>query len=337
MTAVLTRSDVPAQELTRARMRQAVHRLDPFTRLVCGYHLGWWDPHGAPADGGGKGVRPELVLLTTRAAGADPGQAVPAAVAVELVHNFSLVHDDIMDEDEYRRHRRTVWAQYGIPAAILAGDAMLALAGEVLAEAPSPTVSYAVRALEGTTRRLIAGQSADMAFETREHVGLQECLRMEADKTGALLACACSLGPLLADASATVTAGLAEFGEHLGVCFQLVDDLLGIWGEPERTGKPVGSDLTARKRSAPVVAALESGSAAGRELGRLYARADPLGQEQVTAAAGLVEAAGGRAWATARAAAELDRALAVLARLELADDDRHSLAGLAASLVDRDR
>ncbi len=336
MTAVLTRSDVPAQELVQARMRQAVHRLDPFTRLVCGYHLGWWDPHGRAADGGGKQVRPQLVLLTTAAVRADPRHAVPAAVAVELVHNFSLVHDDIMDQDAYRRHRRTVWSQFGVPAAILAGDAMLALAGEVLAEAPSPTVSYAVRALEGTTRRLIAGQSADLAFETRAHVGLEECLRMEADKTGALLACACSIGPLLADASSTTTAGLAEFGEHLGVCFQLVDDLLGIWGEPDRTGKPVGSDLGARKKSAPVVAALESGSAAGRELGRLYALPDPLEEEQLGAAATLVEAAGGRAWATARAATEFDQALAVLARLDITDSGRHSLATLAASLADRD-
>ncbi|HEY3535622.1 MAG TPA: polyprenyl synthetase family protein [Pedococcus sp.] len=334
MTAVATDALALARSEVRSGLRHCLDRLDPRMRLVCGYHLGLWDAEGRPTEGGGKGVRPELVLLTTRAVGADPCTAVPAAVAVELVHNFSLVHDDVMDGDTRRRHQPTVWSVFGVSTAILAGDALLGLAEEVLAGARSPNVGVAVRALSATARRLIAGQVADLAFEERHDVDLAECLRMEADKTGALLACACSLGPVLADAPAALATALADFGERVGVAFQLQDDLLGVWGEPAVTGKPVLSDLRARKKSAPVVAALTSGTTAGVRLGRLYAQPGALSEEDLVEAASLVEAAGGRDWALHRATEELDAALGVLAESvpdpTLADplrDLAHRLAG----------
>lgn len=335
MTDLCLDTMAQARALTHSRMREAVDRLDPQLRHVCGYHLGWWDLDGQPCRGGGKGLRPELVLLTTRAAGADPKRAVGAAAAVELVHNFSLVHDDVMDQDDYRRHRLTVWSAFGVSTALLVGDAMLALAGEVLAEAASPTVAYAVRALNATTRRLIVGQSADLAFERSDEIGLEECLRMEADKTGALLACACSIGPLLTDAPTSVAAGLADFGEQVGLAFQLVDDLLGIWGSPERTGKPVLSDLRARKKSAPVVAALRSGTDAGGELQRLYASASPLTEPELVDAARLVDVAGGRRWAEERAAAAVASALEALAAVPMLDQDRTALHQWADQLCGR--
>lgn len=325
-----------ARVLTQSRIHDAVARLDPQLRHVCGYHLGWWDLDGHPVDGGGKGVRPELVLLCTQAAGRDPADAVAAAVAVELVHNFSLVHDDVMDHDAYRRHRPTVWSAFGISTALLAGDAMLGLANEILAEEPSPTLGYAVRALNATTRRLIAGQSADLAFETAGEVSLEACLQMEADKTGALLACACSIGPLLTDAPAAAAAGLADFGEHVGLAFQMVDDLLGIWGQPERTGKPVLSDLRARKKSAPVVAALRSQTRAGTALQRLYDLPDPLDEQQLITAAGLVQEAGGRQWAQDRACEEMTAALDALAAVPMPPESRSRLQHLAELLGGRD-
>ena len=326
-----------ARNAVRGAMRASLDRLDARMRLVCGYHLGLWDANGHAAAGGGKGLRPELLLRTTRAVGADPCSVVPAALAVELVHNFSLLHDDVMDGDTVRRHRPTVWSVYGVSTAILAGDALLGLAEEVLAGSRSPNVGVAVQALSATTRRLIAGQVADLAFETRDEVGLQECLQMEADKTGALLACACSLGPVVADAPSAVATLLAEFGEHLGVAFQLDDDLLGIWGEPSVTGKPVLSDLRAGKKSAPVVAALTSGTDAGRCLARLYAHPAKLGEDGLAQAAQLVEAAGGRAWTQRRAAEELDAALATLARAVPDPGLAEPLHDLAHRLVGRDR
>ncbi|MGN6753380.1 MAG: polyprenyl synthetase family protein [Intrasporangium sp.] len=336
MTSVLTDNLSLARATTHDALRSSIERLDPETRHVCGYHLGFWDRDATPTRLPGKGIRPELVLLTTGAAGRDPLTVIPAAVAVELVHNFSLVHDDVMDGDERRRHRPTVWATFGLSAAILAGDAMLALAGEVLAEAPSPTVGFAVQALAATTRRLIAGQAADLAFESREDVTPEECLRMEADKTGALLACSCSIGPMLADAPARYAAALAEFGERVGLAFQLDDDLLGIWGAPERTGKPVLSDLRSRKKTAPVVAALASDTTAGAALRALYRREASLDEDELAKAATLVEEAGGRRWAEHRAAAELDIALGVLA--DVFPDARRAapLSAMATRLAGRD-
>jgi geranylgeranyl diphosphate synthase type I len=280
-------------------------------------------------------------LLGAAATGGDPAAAVPVAVAVELVHNFSLLHDDVMDGDRERRHRPTAWTVFGVPAALLAGDAMLALAVEVLAETPSPTSDWAVRCVSAATRRLIAGQAADVAFETRSEVGLDECLQMAADKTAALLECSASLGAVLVDAPSTLALGLAQFGGHLGMAFQLTDDLLGIWGAPEVTGKAVGSDLRSRKKSLPVVAAMTAGTAESAQLVRLYAAPGTLSDEQVGRAAELVEAAGGRAWAEARSERELDDALTVIASLAvdpgLEEDVRTDLDHLTNRLRGREQ
>jgi geranylgeranyl diphosphate synthase type I len=336
MTEILT-DPAALSRATHDLLLASLTRLDPQMRHVCGYHLGYWDADGSPTAMHGKGIRSQLVVLSTLAAHRDPMASLPAAAAVELVHNFSLVHDDVMDGDEQRRHRATVWSLFGLPMALLAGDVMLALAGEVLAAAPSPTVGYAIQALNATTRRLIAGQTTDLLLEHQTDVSIEQCLRMEADKTGALLACACSIGPMLTDAPSRLVGALAEFGEHVGVAFQLDDDLLGIWGTPERTGKPVLSDLRSRKKSAPVVAALTSNTRAGAALGALYEQPAPLDEAQLAEAATLVEAAGGRDWARRRAAEELDRALAVLHSAFPDPADSAPLAGLAARLAGRDR
>lgn len=322
--------------LIEAPMRSALDRLDPSTRHVCGYHLGFWDAGGAPISGVGKGIRPGLALLSARAAGAGDAVGVPAAVACELIHNFSLLHDDVIDGDMERRHRTAAWAQFGVPAAILAGDALYALACELLAEAPSPTATWAIRCVTAATRRLIAGQAADLAFETRDHVSLDECLKMADDKTGALMACASSLGAVLADAPAELALGLTGFGTHLGLAFQLTDDILGIWGEPERTGKPVLSDLRSRKKSVPVVFALQSGTPAAGRLKALYSRPDALSESELDEVAGLIAEAGGRAWTERRADEELDAAVATIASLAMPEPVAHEFAQLAHQVTGRD-
>ncbi|KHL00966.1 polyprenyl synthetase family protein [Sinomonas humi] len=320
-----------------APLRSALDRLDPATRHVCGYHLGFWDSDASPISGTGKGIRPALALLSAWAAGAGDEIGIPAAVACELIHNFSLLHDDVMDHDTERRHRTTAWAQFGVPAAILAGDALCSLASEVLAEAPSATKDWAVRCLTASTRRLIAGQAADLAFETQDQVSLAECLKMAADKTGALMACSASLGAVLADAPAELALGLAEFGEHLGLAFQLADDILGIWGNPERTGKPVLSDLRSRKKSVPVVYALASGTPAGDRLAVLYAQPDELNEAQLHEAAELVSEAGGKDWTEQRADEELEAALARIDSLLLPGPIAEDFTTLARQLSHRDR
>jgi geranylgeranyl diphosphate synthase type I len=340
MTTTTTDSLAEARALAREGVRRSLDRLDADDRRVCGYHLGFWDADGqqepSPETAGGKQIRAMLALLSAQAGGAPAQDGVPAAVACELVHNFSLLHDDIMDGDTERRHQPTAWAVYGQSAAILAGDAMLTLACEVLAEAPSPTASWAVRCLSAATRRLIAGQTADLAFEQRRDVTPKECLAMERDKTGALLGCAASLGAVLVEAPAPVAWGLADFGDHLGAAFQAVDDLLGIWGEPERTGKPVLADLRARKKSLPVVAALASEGDAARRLADLYHRADDLDEEQLHEAARLIEDAGGRAVAERTADEERAAALAAVAGLDLPEEVHGRLCELTDQLATRD-
>ena len=336
--------DISAEEgLTRARglvqpvLRDVLERLDADTREVCGYHLGFWDADGTPRTGAGKGIRPALAILSARAAGSDAVFGIPAAVACELIHNFSLLHDDIMDRDTERRHRRTAWALYGESRAILAGDALQSLACELLAESPSPTNAWAVRCLTAATRRLIAGQAADLAFETRDDVSLDECLDMAAAKTGALMACSASLGAVLADAPSDLAMGLADFGAHIGLAFQLVDDLLGIWGAPERTGKPVLSDLRSRKKSVPVVAAFEAGGPAAEALRSLYALRRELTAAELVEAAGLVSDAGGRDWTEKAAGRELTAALEGLEQLDMPPDVRDALVLLAHKLSRRDQ
>ncbi len=336
MTPIVPASVNDARALVEPVLREAVTRLDPRTARVAAYHLGWADPQGRPVAAGGKALRPALAILSARAAGGSVEDALPAAAAVELVHAFSLMHDDIMDGDRMRRHRPAAWTVFGRSAAILAGDALLVLASELLLDQASRGGIWAARGLTTATQRLIAGQSADLAFERRTDVSLSECRQMSADKTGSLLACACSIGAMLVEGPAPLVSTLAAFGAEAGLAFQLADDLLGIWGSPATTGKPVLSDLRARKKTLPVVAALASGTPAGDRLAHLLARAEPMSDADLREAARLVAEAGGRAWAETEAKHRLDAAERHLADADMPTDVRTELLAIARFITARD-
>lgn len=325
-----------ARELVDPALRAAVDRLSPYMARVVGYHLGWLDAGGREVGGGsGKALRSALALLSAQAGGAPAQHGVPAGVAVECVHNFSLLHDDIMDGDRERRHRPTAWTVFGSSAAILAGDALLTLAEEVLLEHGSPGGYWAGRCLTTATQRLIAGQAADLEFEQRDEVSLDESLTMASDKTAALLACSCSIGAMLVGASPPLADGLAGFGGHLGLSFQLVDDMLGIWGSPETTGKPVLSDLRTKKKSLPVVAALNANSSSGARLATLFAQPHPFSEEDLHLAAKLVEDAGGRDWAEAESARQLREAEQCLDEIDLSPSVRQEFLDIARFVTKR--
>ena len=334
-----------SRALVDPALRAAVDTLPSSMRRVTGYHLGWWDEHGNPTptatnQQAGKSVRPALVLLSAAAAGGSPREAVPAAVAVELVHNFSLLHDDVMDGDVTRRHRPTAWRLFGIGAAILAGDSLLTLALDVLAASGHPASGRAMRMLSAAVQDLVDGQSSDMAFERRDEVELAECERMATAKTAALIGCACALGALFGGGDAGEVRRLRTFGEHLGLAYQHVDDLLGIWGDSAATGKPVHSDLRNRKKSLPVVFALASDTTAGRELATLYRGPDPVADADLPRAAALVEAAGGRAWSQTKSGELLAHALDQLVATDPIDAQGPAateLATLARLVTRRDR
>jgi geranylgeranyl diphosphate synthase, type I len=251
------------------------------------------------------------------------------------VHDFSLLHDDIIDGDLTRRHRPSAWSVFGVSEAILAGDMLVSLAADLLAGRPC------VKVLTGAVLNLCAGQAADMAFGQRADVGIEECAAMAAGKTGALLACASELGALAGGGDARQAALLAEFGRHLGMAFQLVDDLLGIWGDPTLTGKPAQSDLASRKKSLPVVAALTSGTTAGDHLARLYHHDcngghTALTHTALTHIAGLIEESGARSWAQTEADRHLGKALACLNQAVPDESGTTDLTALAHLITRRD-
>jgi geranylgeranyl diphosphate synthase type I len=226
------------------------------------YHHGWT---GSKA-GRGKRVRPLLTVLACQACSGDWRTALPAASAVELIHNFSLVHDDIEDRSDTRRGRPTLWARWGVPQALNTGDALFSLAGLSLHRLlelglPDATV-LAVQADFGRAcLALTQGQHLDIAFETRDEVHQAEYLEMVEGKTAALLTAATSIGARVAGASPPRVENMARFGRHLGLAFQMQDDILGIWGDPAVTGKPAGDDLVCRKKTLPTVLGLERSAA----------------------------------------------------------------------------
>ncbi len=314
------------------------------------YHLGWRDRAGGPGPGrSGKGLRPTVCLVVSDAVASAHRRALPAAAAVELVHNFSLVHDDIQDGDAERHHRPTVWRVFGTAQAINAGTAMYALAGLALGRldeegVPPSRQLTALRLIHASCLRLLEGQYADLDFENRSDVTVDDYLSMIRGKTGALLGCSAALGALLGrsppDADGTgeddVVRAFLELGEGLGMAFQIRDDMLGIWGDPRRTGKPVGADIAARKKSFPVVDALERApEAAQRELLELYRapEIDAAGRARVL---DILTEVGSQARAGVLAAEYRGRALAAVAALDLDAAALADLEAIATFLTERD-
>lgn len=325
-----------AATLVDPALRAAAEPIAAPVRRVVAYHFGWADREGRSISAtGGKSLRAGLAVLSGQVTGQPDGRAgVPAAVAVQFVHEFSLLHDDVMDADETRRHRPTAWTVYGPGLAILAGDALLArAAAELLAVEPYGVV--ATRSLADATGELIAGQAGDLLQEGRDDVCLDECLTMVRQKTGALMSCAASLGAVLAGAPVEVVDGLAEFGAALGFSFQLVDDVLGIWGDPAVTGKPVHADLRRHKRSVPVVAALRSREPAADRLARLLAETEMADEDDVVLAVKLIEECGARDWTESAARREVELAVDRLGRLALPDHVHTGLVEIAAFVIGR--
>ncbi len=316
-------------------MRASVGHLGPELSVPIRYHLGWADRDGnAMLGGGGKGIRTALAVLSAEAVGAPAATGVPGGVAVELVHNFSLLHDDVIDGDEERRHRRTVWAEFGVGPAVIAGDALVMLALRVLLDG-TDAGARAAAVLVDATDAMIAGQATDMANESLAEVTLEECLAMASGKTGALLGAAASIGAVLADADADAIDALGAYGCHLGLAFQAVDDLLGIWGHPEITGKPAWSDLRQQKKSIPIVFALTRGNGTSEELRALFA--DGASDERgLVRAAELVERCGGRELTESIAREHLGFAVTALDRVDLAPVPREELVEVAEFVTARD-
>jgi geranylgeranyl diphosphate synthase type I len=325
------------REAVEQEMRSVLRWDDKSPDLFHGmmhYHMGWVDAELSPVTAkAGKRIRPVLTLLTCMAAGGEWRRALPAAAAIELIHNFSLIHDDIEDASPTRRGRTTLWNVWGIEQAINAGDAMFALAHLALSRLSNRGVKprvvvEAFRSFDRTCLRLTQGQHADMAFETMDEVSVEQYLEMIAGKTAALLSLCAELGALVAGRKSATVDHYSAFGRELGLAFQVKDDILGIWGDETVTGKSAATDVATRKKTLPVLYGLTKSA----RLRRLYRRSDES-EEFVKQVVALLDEKGARKFASDKAREYSHSALFHLDAVQPLEPARTALGELAEMLL----
>lgn len=306
------------------------------------YHMGWVDEKGRPQEtGGGKRLRPSLCLLSCEAVGGDYRRALPAAAAIELLHNFTLIHDDIEDGDRKRHHRPTIWSLWGVPRAINAGDGLHVIAHLTMLRldergVPPTDVVQVAKVLGNACLEICEGQDLDISFEDRLDIRVEDYLRMIDRKTAALMEASFRIGALLGTQDGDAIHHLARAGRKLGLAFQMRDDALGIWGRAEDTGKASANDIRRKKKSLPVVYALSRAQGEDRKaLQHIYTRDTPS-EEDVAQVLTIMEALGAEGFAQTLAQDLLGEALDELSRVS---GDSHALAELkklAVFFVKRD-
>ena len=312
----------------RAAFPQAEERVSRFYAMQ-EYHLGWRNSQLVPSESDpGKLIRPQLVMLACRAAGGDPAQALSLAAGIQLLHDFTLIHDDIEDDSDTRRGRPTLWNLWGLAQGINAGDGMFVIAHLAIhrlseAGVPAERVLRILRHFDEVILSVCEGQFLDISFEGDLSITPTDYLAMIGRKTAALIDGSAALGAMVAGADDSTVAALGTFGRSLGLAFQIEDDILGIWGDPKLTGKPRAADLYRRKVSLPVVHALRT--AAADELAAIYTQPAP-DDVAVDRALAILDAAGSRAYCAAIAAEHHHAALAALEEF-----DTHGSAEAAAA------
>jgi geranylgeranyl diphosphate synthase type I len=315
-------------------LREALARGPGELLRAARYVMGWENGDGSPAAAGGKRLRPLLCIEVAQACGSPAETALPGAVAVEFVHNFSLVHDDIQDRDVLRHGRPTAWQLIGEAQAINLGNFLYTRGLKHLAESQAPGAPQALTLLFDAVERMVGGQWADLDFERDAAVTETAYLAMVDGKTGALLGAAAGIGAVLAGTPAITVERLRQWGAALGVAFQVRDDYLGTWGDAAATGKSVSSDIARRKKTLPVVYALATPARA--RLLELYS-SDRMTDDLVNDVLDLLESVGAREHTLAVARGLAARAEALLDGLGLPADGIARLRALGRFIVERDR
>ena len=303
------------------------------------YHLGWLDDQfvgcNAPR---GKSLRSTMCLLSCEAICNDYTKALPAASAVELLHNFTLIHDDIEDGDDKRRHRDTLWKLWGVPQAINTGDAMDIVANLSLLQlngSIKPEVMVEImRIFNETVIELCEGQYLDMDFQSRDTAGIDEYITMISGKTAALIEASTAIGAMVATDDLDMIDRFRTFGRKIGIAFQIRDDILGIWGDPESTGKSAKNDIRNKKKSLPVIYAMEK-STKRSELKRIYAK-ERLSDADITQVFDILTDAGALEYTQGEAQRYKDEALGQFKGLNLHNSPMDKLMSIALFLVERD-
>ncbi len=317
---ILLTPDALLAEIDREILAQLDAPHDDLARFyaMMRYHLGL-DAAGE----GGKRLRPLLCLVLVEGLGGASEVALPAAAAIELLHNFTLIHDDIEDQDRTRRHRPTVWAVHGVAHGINAGDGMYALSRRAVHKlrergVPADRVLAVADALDRACVRVCEGQFLDLVFEARVDLPADRYREMVDRKTGALFGASAEIAGLLRGADGPTSAALLTFGSRFGAAFQARDDANGVWGAASRTGKMEMNDIAKRKMSLPIVLAVSRASAAQRDrIARAYARPAPLHHDEVRDVREIVDALDVRGEVERYVSAERERALEALGRVSL--------------------
>lgn len=321
-------------ELQRQISRLDAPRTQPFHEMLT-YHMGWTG-EGAGPEATGKRIRPLLVLLSTAACGADWQSALPAAAAVELVHNFSLVHDDIQDNSDKRRGRPTTWVKWGMPMAINVGDALFVMSNQAIVDLkghyPAEIIVKAAEILHNTCLDLTRGQFLDMSYEERNDLAVEDYWPMISGKTAALLSACCHIGALVGGGDEGKQDAYRAFGHYLGLAFQVQDDILGIWGDEALTGKSAAGDLVEGKNSLPVLAGLGAN-------GKFAARwkQGPIRANEVQELARVLASEGGYETAADAAKQMTDLALMSLREADPQGEAGDALFELADKLLKRNQ
>ena len=285
---------------------------------------------------GGKRIRPVLMLMAYNLYKEDLDTIMPTALGIETYHNYTLLHDDLMDRAEVRRGKPCVHQKWDDNTAILSGDSMLVLAYQLMAQAKPPYLKAVMDLFTETALEIGEGQQYDMEFENREDVTTDEYIEMIRLKTSVLLACALKLGALQADATAADADRLYRFGEQLGLAFQLQDDLLDVYGNLATFGKKIGGDILCNKKTYMLIQALNHATAAQRhELMRWLQEKDPVPQEKIAAVTALYDAIGVKAMAEEQISHFFDLALNSLDEVSLPAERKEPLRLFALSLLNR--
>jgi geranylgeranyl diphosphate synthase type II len=258
---------------------------------------GLYEPIEYTLAAGGKRVRPQLAMIASQLFGGKDEEVLPAALALEVFHNFTLLHDDVMDKADVRRGRPTVHVKWNENTAILSGDQMLIEAYKLLSGVPADKLPKVMQLFNKMATEICEGQQYDVDFESQEHVTIEEYLKMIRLKTSVLLANALQTGAYIAGADEQAQEALYQFGIHIGLAFQIQDDILDVWGNPETFGKAVGGDISCNKKTFVYLEAMRrlGDEAKGNELQQWYSQVLEDNTEKIAAVKEIFEQLGVRA------------------------------------------
>ncbi len=315
-----------------------------FLQGVIGYHFGWVNQDFQPSNvGRGKMLRPTLHLLVFEALTDGYKEALPVAAAIEMIHNFSLLHDDIEDNGHERRGQPTAWTIWGMPRILNVGDFLYAMAfksihGLDLNRFSAEKVLAITRLMTNSCIAITEGQDLDIGFENLTQVSTAMYLDMVYKKTGALIEAAVVSGAMLATSDEHIIKNYYEFAHNIGIAFQIRDDLLGIWGDTTKTGKSTVDDLRQKKKTLPIIYTLSQvRGLQAEQLAACYTNFEPLSDRQIDFVRECLDCVGASAYAQSMAAHYSEKAFTALHKINIVNNAQIELESIAKFLVDREK